>query len=55
MGLGAENSKLSESAEFLHGQCVGYVDFQNVYLRRIWAAGEGEAFEVADMIYFQKY
>ena len=49
MGEGqAENSKLSELAEILHGQWVGYVGFKNVYLEWGGAMGEGQAFEVAD-------
>ena len=50
-GLGAENSKLSELAENLHGQWVGYIGFKNVYF--VWggAVGEGHAFEVADKTY----
>ena len=51
LGLGTENSKLSELAEILHGQWVGYIGFKNVYLGWGGAAGEGHPFEVADRIY----
>ena len=44
----AENSKLSELAENLHKQWVGYVCLKNVYLGLGDAVGEGQDFEVAE-------
>ena len=52
-GLGAENSKLSELTEILHGQWVGYICFKNVYLGLGEPVGEVHAFEVADKTYLQ--